>query len=147
MNELPRNLITGVIALSCIIGCDWRTPTQSLPTRAQCISGAQFVWPENISATEITEQVNSISEVIKTLRPVYVSAIRYQDNEAIYAIFESHCDEKDARFEDLLDQLSAAVGESVSFKLIEGTIQPSPETILVYGESWQDGQFLDGTTE
>ena len=147
MNKLLRTLITGLVTLSCIVGCDWRAATQALPTRAQCISGAQIVWPENISETEITEQVNSIAEVIKTMRPAYVAAFRFQDDDAIYAILESHCDEKDSIFGDLVDQLSAAVMESVSFKLIDGEIRPSPETILVYGKSWQDGQLPDGMME
>lgn len=72
-----------------------------------------------------------------------MASLRIQDTSKVFAIYSSECDRKDDMFLGFLLRASEAIGLGAEFSIIEGPIDAGPETILVYGAHWRDGESPD----
>ena len=135
-----RVRIASVISSFVLVqACD--ASVEELPTRSQCIVGAILVWPSDESDANRELIVRDVLAAIRSAKIPNLAAIRVQETEEIYAIFEDECQLKDALFANVLQSTLASDDRFPEYETIEGPIQPRADTILVYGEKWQDGQF------
>lgn len=126
----PAMLVCALVLSSCTAG--------ELPMRADCIAGAQLMWPD---ATTEDEKVTILNQVaaFRVSRIAPSSGIRIQDREAIYVIFNERCELKGEFMSAYMDHLSNEIPKFPEYELIQEVIQPGSDTILTYGEYWRDG--------
>ena len=114
-------------------------------TRSQCIVKMILEWENRIDLLDREEIIGSISIVFgNTFLEIYQStppSMTYQgdDREYIYIQYKSMCDQKYPTTRNILSRIESEFQNYVNFFVSDETIQPSPDTIDIYGEYWIDG--------
>lgn len=115
--------------------------TACKPSRSDCIAGVQLEWGD--------DQIDraGVLRTIATLYPMQIdlptAGLAIQEQQRIYVIFDDRCQDKIEMMSTLAARLKDGIEGFPEYSIIEETIQPSTDTIAVYGDAWSDGKFPD----
>jgi hypothetical protein len=127
-------------ALFMVAACGKDTATSQLPLRSDCIVGARLIWPEYITETDAQATVARMTNELTRHRQPGLAGIRNQGHREIYVIYSDDCQARHTRFGYLVRQLQLKIYQAPRLEVIDGVIEPGPETIQVYGPQWRDGE-------
>lgn len=115
------------------------------PTRAECIGGAELLWAEKENKLARVTVLNQIADVYPlTLHYPRVGSSIHHESNRIYIAFTKGCAIKDQMMNQIMMIYQKNIPGFPHYRIIEGPIEPSPQTIQVYGEHWSDGDMPSG---
>ena len=129
-----------IIVCTILTGCDRPIIQDSLPSRADCISGAHVVWKEGTTDIEKKKFMGRAGPETWAPPGSEVVGVAFPDLDSVYVIFGTNCDDKHNKFRAVLADVNTVVGASVSFDVILGRIEPGRDTITAYSDRWSDGR-------
>lgn len=113
--------------------------TDTRPTRAECIAGAELLWTgKEIDRVQI---LNKIGDLFAITRDYPVGGQGIRERERIYIIFTKNCANKNQMMAHIMTMYKQNISNFPEFKILEGPIEPSTDTVQVYGDEWSDGEM------
>lgn len=108
------------------------------PSRSDCTAGARLLWPEGDA--DRTQILNQIANVDPLGNAYPTAGLSQKDRELIYIIFSSECKRRNVMMGDIMTAYKERIKGFPEFLIIEGRINPSSDSINVYGSYWSDGE-------
>jgi hypothetical protein len=117
--------------------------SETRPTRAECIGGAELLWTGNERDRVVI--LNQLADVdpLTASYPRGGRATRHDANR-IYIIFTRDCALKDQMMDQIMTIYRQNIPDFPPYRIIEGPVEPSTKTIQVYGDDWSDGEMPPG---
>lgn len=106
--------------------------------RADCIAGAELEWPPG--QQDKIKTINKIAEADPVAHQYPTAGLSVRDSERIYVIFHRDCERRRLMMREIMERYERAVFGFPPYRIINKNIEPSPNTIQVYGGYWSDGQ-------
>lgn len=128
-------IIGGLAALILALS----SSSDTRPTRAECIAGAELLWSGKEG--DRVPILNEIGAVFGLVLDYPVAANRLQQQERMYVIFTRDCENKGQMMDEIMAIFRQNIVGFPPHQIIEGPIEPSPNTIDVYGDEWSDGEL------
>jgi len=133
-------------ALIIIVTCSLAFPglacqqsKKELPSRTDCIVGARLTWSKAQDNIAVRKLAIQLADELRAASNGSIAVTRFDNLRILYAIFRKECDSKNARFFEMLVEVSAKIGGGLLIEMIEEPIAPGVDTIEAYGPSWRDG--------
>lgn len=115
-----------------------------LPKRIDCIAGVELVWKAGATANDRVAILNRIADTRSATDKFPIGGRRTHGTDRIYFIFTHYCHLKEEMTSEILEVYREQIARFPDYLPIRKAIEPSPQTIEVYGEFWSDGQLPPG---
>lgn len=114
------------------------------PERIDCITGVELVWKTKATVNERVAILNRIADTRGATNKFPIGGRRTHGTDRIYFIFTQDCHLKEEMTSEILEIYRKRIARFPDYQPIKGPIEPSPQTIEVYGEFWSDGELPPG---